>query len=244
MDYISSMFSFDHTDELFQFSSIPCQEHTTQQDEPPLIPFLEGTDLTNKPKYSQRRKSSAAFGDSDANPIDNKKKKIIHRDLERQRRQEMATLYGSLRSLLPLEYLKGKRSISDHMHESVNYIRHLQKKIEELSDKRDGLKRLDNSSSFNVAPECSQSCPWDSVTVKPCLVGVEVVMSTALRQEGLPLSRVLEVLTGEGLNIVSCISTKVNERLLHTIESEVSDGRSIDISQLQQKLTDLIIFSS
>lgn len=102
----------------------------------------------------------------------------------------------------------------------MNYIRHLQDKIQELSDKRDCLKKLSNTSN-NVAPDCPTSClECSSVTVEPCWAGVEVLVSTGFTQ-GLPLSRVLSVLTSEGLSIVSCSSTKVNGMLLHSIESEV-----------------------
>lgn len=111
------------------------------------------------------------------------------------------------------------------MHEAEKYIKHMKKKIEELKDKKDGLTRLSElNNTLKVDLDCSTSiCPRDDIglKVKPCLVGFEVVISTDLSRPGLRLSRVLEILVREGLNVVNCISTKVNERLLHTIESEV-----------------------
>ncbi|KAL6280224.1 hypothetical protein ACE6H2_017105 [Prunus campanulata] len=253
MDYIpSNTLQFDQAlqqaDELFQISCLPYTEHTTEENQVlPPSPSQDGRDLTCRPKFGQKRKASISssnitFGeiDDERNPKGNKK--IMHRDIERQRRQEMATLYASLRSQLPLEYLKGNRSISDHVHQTVNYIKHLQSNIQKLHNKRDGLKRSCNiscssSTSTAVTMENSQTAMKESVVlVRTCKVGVEVVVNTPMKQ-GLTLSRLLEILREEGLSTISCISAQVNEKLIYTIESEVSDGKCIDMFELQQRLT-------
>ncbi|KAK7330664.1 hypothetical protein VNO77_24862 [Canavalia gladiata] len=193
---------------------------------------------------SLKNKSSSllSFDELDRKPSEIKKRKIMHRDIERQRRQEMATLHASLRSLLPVEYLKGTRSMSDHMHQALNYIKHLESNIEELSNKRDGLQKSCNRSSYHTKTmdNSLHSDKQGVVTVRSSWIGVEVVINTAI-EDGIPLSRVLQALIREGLKIIDCNSTKVKGRLLHTIESEVSNGgRRIDQSELQRKLTSLI----
>ncbi|XWS61869.1 hypothetical protein CRYUN_Cryun07bG0161700 [Craigia yunnanensis] len=248
MVYVASMFQSGQRTDKFQFRPIPCQ-HTIQQEELILIPSEDANVVSKRSDYSRRRRKEAkAFGVNDVDigkPNDNNKKKnMIHRDTERKRRQEMTTLYATLRSLIPFEYLKGKRSISDHMNEALNYIKHLQKKILELSDMRDELKKPSNSNASSSVPESSQNSSEDSVMVRHCLAGVEVVIITCLRQ-GLQLSSVLEVIVAEGLSVVTCISTKVNKSLImHIIDSEVKDGRSIEPSELQHKLTMLTVPSS
>ncbi|KAL4196175.1 hypothetical protein AMTRI_Chr04g244740 [Amborella trichopoda] len=52
----------------------------------------------------------------------------------------MAALLASLRSLLPLHYLKGKRSICDQLYEATNYITHQKEKIQELRETGDRLR--------------------------------------------------------------------------------------------------------
>ncbi|KAK2976167.1 hypothetical protein RJ640_002685 [Escallonia rubra] len=147
-------------------------------------------------------------------------RKIIRRDLERKRRQEMAASLDSLRSHLPPEMIKGKRSILDHVTVAVDYITCKQKNLKELSLKRDELKRLTLVGSGNIgsSSQCTRSC----ITVLPFLGGVSIVLNYGGLDEGdLQLSKVVELLLEEGLNIISYLSTKVGDNLLHTIYSEV-----------------------
>ncbi|XP_057512480.1 transcription factor bHLH36-like isoform X2 [Actinidia eriantha] len=238
MEFASSVVPCDEIDELLQLSSVPFQQHRIQEATLLVTPTLYNGDVTSKPDNSQRRKSSVAQDDT---PLDYKSKKVIHRDGERQRRQEMAALNRSLRSLLPLEYLKGRRSMSDNMHEAVNYIRHLQKRVEELREKRDELANTSDQVTENGGSKCLASCVQEStVAVEASRTGVWVTGSIPLSR-GVSVSIVLDLLLREGLVVVSCVSTNLEERLILSIESEVDDGRSINLSGLQKKLTDLMV---
>ncbi|CAN1332739.1 Transcription factor bHLH36 [Linum perenne] len=179
------------------------------------------TVIMSAPSRSKRRKSSVEGGGKEEKEEEEKKKKMLHKDVEKQRRLEMTSLYSSLRSLLPIEYLKGKRSISDHIHQAANYIKHQERKIEELSCKRD-----QNSSANNYIHDSNY---MSIVSVRRCLIGIEVI----LEESGMvSVSRVVGDLVTEGLNVVSTVSAKVNHRMVHTIKAEVwlITTRSVSIS--------------
>ncbi|KAF5947658.1 hypothetical protein HYC85_013615 [Camellia sinensis] len=229
------MFPFnqsDHDELDFQIPSILFEENADKQDL--IMGFVapESSNLTADTVGKRPRKL--------VENTNNSTQKIVHKEIERKRRQEMGNLHASLRSLLPLEYIKGKRSMSDHIQESVNYIKHLEKNIKQLSIKRDKLKDMPNSSVVSGTSSSSNNSLLYNVTVNPCRGGVEILITSGFREEVFPLSRVLQILLQEGLEVVSYVSTEVNDRLLHTIRSEVSDPTCIDQSVLQQKLTDMI----
>ncbi|KAG7546221.1 Helix-loop-helix DNA-binding domain superfamily [Arabidopsis suecica] len=179
-----------------------------------------------------------------------KKKKLLHRDIERQRRQEMATLFATLRTHLPLKYIKGKRAVSDHVNGAVNFIKDTETRIKELSARRDELSRetgqryKSNPDSANTGSDLSRSEPA-TVMVQPHVSGLEVVVSSkSSGPEALPLSRVLETLQEKGLEVMSSLTTRVNDRLMHTIQVEVNSFGCIDLAWLQQKLVEDLILST
>lgn len=109
------------------------------------------------------------------------------------------------------------------MQEAVNYIKDMETNIKELQLQRDKLKNLSTSSAPN-----ENNIP-NSVTLNSCWDGVEILIDTC---NGIPLSTVLMELLHTQLEIVSCVSTKVNQRILYTIHSEVRNPSSIPLFHL------------
>lgn len=128
------------------------------------------------------------------------------------------------------------------MHETVKYIQHMQSKIQNLTNKRDELKRQSGDQDSDTSTvETLNSSKRDSVVVRPKQEGLQVVLDTAT-QHRLPLSNLVKSLLTERLEIISCVSTKINDRFLHTIEFEPVDVGTVDVTELQHKLTNLEYF--
>uniref|UniRef100_A0A1J3HDA2 Transcription factor bHLH36 n=1 Tax=Noccaea caerulescens TaxID=107243 RepID=A0A1J3HDA2_NOCCA len=178
----------------------------------------------------KRRRCSKLRVSTDNNDME----KMTHREIERQRRQEMASLYASLRSLLPLHFIQGKRSTSDQVNEAVNYIKSLQRKIKVLSSRRDELILLSRGSSLAVTKEEMEM--MNHVVVRYCFVGVEIVFSSRCCGGQTRFSSVLQVLSENGLALLNSISTIVEDRLIYTIQAEVNDTALIDLAELEERL--------
>ncbi|KAL3341987.1 hypothetical protein AABB24_026152 [Solanum stoloniferum] len=248
------MFSLQASDDLLiQILSNSCQQSKNISQDPVMdFASMETTrthipaNINSQKKRISKRKLNTNNEDGIASDDHFKLRKIIHRDIERQRRQEMAALYSSLRSLLPLQYVKGKRSVSDHMHEAVNYIKEMQGNIKELEKQRDLLMKsspLPNNSIRHGTENGSTDSRFTdcTVTVSPCLQGgVQISISVDCKGKIFPLSRILGELLKQGLNMVSCVSAKVDQRSLYTIHTEACDMNNIDHLALQQKVIDMI----
>ncbi|KAL7146430.1 hypothetical protein ABFS83_06G040500 [Erythranthe nasuta] len=198
--------------------------------------------------YATEVNTTAAVVLKENNNVESKKS--AHRDIERQRRQEMSLLYSSLRSLLPLEYVKGKRAVSDHMHQAVIYIKHMQMKIEEMRIKREKMNKLSNNvsetrSEDRVIIEAANSSPIYCVEINVCNGGginEILITSSSIDNGSFSLSKVFVNLLQRGLNVISCVSTRVDNLFLHKIQiDEENDFTSnIDLTKLEEELVNLM----
>lgn len=102
------MFPFQQCNELSEdeIFSLLRQQETYLRDSIPAS-VLEGSDLPKNMEKSPRKNvllATPGGGTDDNSPGGDRR--MLRRDMERQRRQEMATLNESLRSLVPTDYIK------------------------------------------------------------------------------------------------------------------------------------------
>ncbi|KMT11849.1 hypothetical protein BVRB_5g105450 [Beta vulgaris subsp. vulgaris] len=162
-------------------------------------------------------------------------------------------LYSSLLSLLPYENIKGNSSVCDHIEVAEIYIKDLEKSIKELQDKRE---KLQNSLLSDQIPNIigrpsliSSVNPIindNYVKIKVFSKELEIEINAMVEEDGVfPLSKVLKVVQlEEGLTIVNCAYSKVNQRWVHVIRCQVDDGKLVDSSGLQCRLTNEILSSA
>ncbi|XP_074317964.1 transcription factor bHLH118-like [Silene latifolia] len=191
-----------------------------------------------------RKSSGSSTAINNVSADDDQQKKLMHREIERQRRKEMSDLCASLRSALPTEYIKGKRSTSDHLAEAVNYIKDLEKNVKELGEKRDKVKASIGSTSSKekggVGGSSNSTPSPGTVVLVPRLGGLDIEINVWYENQVFSLSTALHVIHEEGLGIASYTSTKIDDRLVHNIVCEVGDMACIDIDRLHQRLIFLV----
>lgn len=181
-------------------------------------------------------------------------KRWNHSLIEKHRRKEMKTLFSRLRALLPEENLRGKRAESDHALGAVNYIRHLQQKIDDLSRKRDRMKTsLGRKEEFPFVGIQSSSKPnfcrkhlrfegsdGEIPSLKINFSHSSVEVSVNAFQDQIVYSDLLMVLEECGLEVVNATSSVINNAVFHTIHSKVTDVEYFNMDDLTDTLRHLI----
>ncbi|GLJ55098.1 hypothetical protein SUGI_1182560 [Cryptomeria japonica] len=216
------------------FSSIPFQPEETYQNALDFCITKPSGDGFDNPNSSNVGKEEGRLTT----------KQIIHRMIERQRRKDINSLYSELRSLLPQERFRGKRSVPDQLMEAVNYVRYLKQQIKELTKKRDNNNNTRAVCSMGVEiskppafHEPDESFP--SVRIKSLGSATFQVYINSVKNQ-IALSDILLVLEECRVEVVNAASSEINEKVFHTIYAKVTAHSITNIDSLYAKLKNLI----
>ncbi|KAH9611710.1 hypothetical protein KSS87_013008 [Heliosperma pusillum] len=179
--------------------------------------------------------ASSSNTNNNVNDDEEEKKRVFHREIERQRRMEMSSLFDSLRSVIPPNDSKGRKSITDQLEEAANYIKDLEKDVKELGQKRDHLKHSIQSSSSGGRYELggsSGSSPPYTVVIRQLVGGLEIEICVKYDDTEFLLSTAIQVALEEGLDVVSSTSAKFNEKFIHSMQCEPRPNTAISTSPL------------
>ncbi|EYU20543.1 hypothetical protein MIMGU_mgv1a019610mg, partial [Erythranthe guttata] len=127
---------------------------------------------------------------NNSNNNNNKNRRVMHRDIERKRRQDLSKLLLSLRTILHPHQIK---------EAAANYIAHMQKKIQELRIRRDKMKHL--SGTKIITSNLSKGSSGN--------LGLEILI-TSTSTSVLGVSKIMAELLEREFDFFSGISTKTN----------------------------------
>ncbi|XP_031111790.1 uncharacterized protein LOC116015757 [Ipomoea triloba] len=138
---------------------------------------------------------------------------------EKQRRQKQKGLYAQLASLVE----KKKSSVLDLLDQATNYIKQLEKHINELKARMDSLQ---------VPVE---------IAVKESETLLEINIVCGSENKKLKMHKVIQILEEEGAEVVSASFSTVDLKIYHTILCKAFLRRlGMDTIMVQQRLKNFI----
>lgn len=151
-------------------------------------------------------------------------KKQHHNEYERDRRKLLNEMYSSLRSLLPDADHTKKLSIPTTVCQVLEYIPKLQNEVENLEKRKEALTRA--KCKAPMLPMNDRTTPIVSATpldAKNIVIQVSLLKNMA---ENLPLSKCIQVLEKEGLQLISSstFSTFDVNRTFYSLHLQKSHG--------------------
>ncbi|KAK9092577.1 hypothetical protein Syun_027488 [Stephania yunnanensis] len=143
--------------------------------------------------------------------------KIDRKTVEKNRRNQMKTLYSELSSLIPPSHKsKGVMPLSNQLDEAVNYIKKLENKLKRMQEKKNYLMGINSSRSMSGTtggrpPQIEIHCSGSLL---------EVVLVSGMDCQSL-FFKIIGMLHEEEAITVNANFSIANNSIFHTIHAEV-----------------------
>ncbi|CAA3021544.1 transcription factor bHLH162-like isoform X2 [Olea europaea var. sylvestris] len=172
----------------------------------------------------------------DQNPSSSK---ADRKTIERNRRNQMKSLYSKLSSLLPHQNSREAVPLPDQLGEAANYIKNLQISLEKIKQKKDCLTGVGKCSSSTMG-----RLKLPNIEIHVIGLAVEVALITGLDCQFM-FSEIVRMFHEEGAEVLRASFSIQGETVFHTIHSKLGETSAPEdeASRITEKLKK-IVYSS
>ncbi|XP_061987711.1 transcription factor bHLH162-like [Populus nigra] len=129
---------------------------------------------------------------------------------EKNRRNQMKTLYSKLNSLLPDKESREKQPLPDQIDEAMSYIKSLEEKLEETKEKKESLTFATSKSPKLIKIQETGSA-------------LEIVFTSGLDNQFL-FYEIISILHEEGVEVVSANSQALGDSFFHVVHAQMKES--------------------
>ncbi|XP_054811560.1 transcription factor bHLH162-like [Prosopis cineraria] len=153
--------------------------------------------------------------------------KVERKVVEKNRRNQMKTLYSKLNSLLPNHNPQEILPLPDQIDQAINYIQSLKEKVEMAREKKaslTGSKRSHASSSTSGAIEKNKTVARSpEIEIRKVGSFLEIVLITGLDNQFV-FYEIIRILHEENVQVVSANSSLAGDSMHHVVHAEIGQS--------------------
>ncbi|KAI3684529.1 hypothetical protein L6452_33753 [Arctium lappa] len=176
-------------------------------------------------------------------------RKLERKTIEKNRRNHMKDLCYKLTSLVPSLFSQPYKCFTQDtvFDQSIAYIKQLQKRVEQLKEKRDETSRMiDNGGRNNPSHHDQPHVSYDRVRRRPVVEikeldgGLQVFLTSNL-ERNFTFSEVIRIVEDGGAEVVKGGYTTVGEKVIYTLHAQARVSRiGVEIMSVYERLQELI----
>ncbi|KAG5233359.1 hypothetical protein OIU76_016001 [Salix suchowensis] len=145
--------------------------------------------------------------------------------IEKNRRNQMKTLYSKLNSLLPDQNFKEPLPLPDQIDEAISYIKSLEERLKRARERKEGL-----TSSRKRSFACTHQDPTPAATQKPPQLKIqelgsalEIVLTSGADKQFL-FCEIIRILDEEGAEVVSANVHVLGDSIFQVLHAQMKES--------------------
>ncbi|XP_057430731.1 transcription factor bHLH162 [Lotus japonicus] len=168
--------------------------------------------------------------------------RVDRKVIERNRRNQMRTLYRKLNSLVLHQTSKEAISLPDQLEEATNYIKRLQVNLEKMKEKKNTLLGIERPNVMSLKEGPSMGLKSPKIEIQQMGSALDVVLITGSDCQFM-FNETIRVLHEEGVDVVNASYKVIEGSAFHSIHCLVTGSANV-AERISERLNKFIYGSS